>query len=145
MCSQKSRILQALAAAGLLLFGAASPAWAQFTVPWFTIDGGGGDAAGGSYALSGTIGQMDVRSMSGGSFTLAGGFWSGAVVPAPCPGDLNGGGQVGQADLGLLLASYGLCPGDPGYVPAAGKLAGDPCVTQADLGVLLSNYGLSCP
>lgn len=145
MYSQTTRILQTMAATGLLLLGAASPAWAQFAVPWFTIDGGGGDSIGGSYALSGTIGQMDVRTMNGGSFTLAGGFWSGVPAAVPCPGDLDGDGQVGQADLGLLLASYGLCPGDPGYVPAAGKLAGDPCVTQADLGVLLSNYGITCP
>jgi hypothetical protein len=51
---------------------------AQFAVDWFTIDGGGGASTGGVYAVSGTIGQPDAGVMSGGQFSLAGGFW-GAV------------------------------------------------------------------
>jgi hypothetical protein len=64
------------------------------------------------------------------------------VVPL---GDLNGDCMVDQSDLGILLAAYGACPGDPGYLAAAGALAGDPCVTQADLGLLLAAYGTVCP
>lgn len=61
------------------------------------------------------------------------------------PADLTSDGKIDQADLGLLLSTYGLCPGDPGYVPQAGNLGGDACVTQTDLGALLSVYGTSCP
>jgi hypothetical protein len=61
-----------------------------------------------------------------------------------CTGDLDGDGQRNQSDLGILLAAFGACPGDPNYNPAAGELAGDPCVTQADLGVLLSVFGVPC-
>lgn len=54
-----------------------STAQAQnFAIDWFTIDGGGGASSGGAYTLSGTIGQPDAGVMSGGNFTLQGGFWS---------------------------------------------------------------------
>lgn len=55
-------------------------------------------------------------------------------------GDINGDGKVDQQDLGLLLAAYGLCAGQPGYLPAA-DLDGDGCIGQGDLGILLANYG----
>ncbi|MBW7905422.1 MAG: VCBS repeat-containing protein [Phycisphaerae bacterium] len=54
----------------------------------------------------------------------------------PCPGDLNADGQVGQGDLGILLAAYGL-NGD-------GDLDGDGDTDQADLGILLAHYGELC-
>jgi len=50
---------------------------AQYSVDWFTIDGGGGTSTGGVYSVSGTIGQPDAGAlMSGGNFTLQGGFWA---------------------------------------------------------------------
>ncbi len=49
---------------------------AQYAIDWFTIDGGGGTSTGGVYSVSGTIGQPDAGTMSGGPFTLEGGFWS---------------------------------------------------------------------
>ncbi|RME90512.1 MAG: hypothetical protein D6766_13160 [Verrucomicrobia bacterium] len=53
------------------------PAFAQYTIDWHTIDGGGGTSTGGAYALSGTIGQPDAGPvMTGGNYTLTGGFWS---------------------------------------------------------------------
>ncbi len=63
---------------GLLLPGllAAAVASAQnYSVDWFTIDGGGGTSTGGVYTVSGTIGQPDAGTMSGGAYTLSGGFW----------------------------------------------------------------------
>jgi hypothetical protein len=44
-----------------------------------TIDGGGGSSSGGGYSLAGTIGQTHAGTLIGGSYTLNGGFWSGAV------------------------------------------------------------------
>jgi hypothetical protein len=58
----------------MLLF--ASPVAAQYAIPWHTIDGGGGTSTGGVYSLSGTIGQQDAGKMSGGNFSVTGGFWS---------------------------------------------------------------------
>jgi hypothetical protein len=56
----------------------ASAALAQpFTIPWFTVDGGGATfSTGGTFSLGGTIGQPDAgATLSGGNFTVAGGFW----------------------------------------------------------------------
>lgn len=59
-----------------------------------------------------------------------------------CTGDLDGDGATDQSDLGIVLAAYLTCPGDPFYSEPAGLLVPeDPCVTQADLGVLLAHYG----
>ncbi len=61
-------------------------AWAQtFSIPWSTVDGGGGTSTGGVYAVSGTIGQPDAGRMSGGQFTLEGGFW-GVIAVIQTPG-----------------------------------------------------------
>ena len=46
-----------------------------YSIDWQTIDGGGGSSTGGVYSVSGTIGQPDAGRMSGGPFTLDGGFW----------------------------------------------------------------------
>lgn len=46
-----------------------------FAIPWWTVDGGGGQSAGGSYALTGTLGQTDAGISSAGSYELSGGFW----------------------------------------------------------------------
>ena len=63
------------------------PAFAQYSIDWSTIDGGGGTSTGGAYSVSGTIGQPDAGTMSGGNYTLDGGFLSLAATiqtpPAP--------------------------------------------------------------
>jgi len=48
-----------------------------YEIAWYTIDGGGAqDLTGGSYTLSGTVGQFDAGSQSGGgTYALAGGYW----------------------------------------------------------------------
>jgi len=59
----------------------------NFSIDWFTIDGGGGTSAGGVYSISGTIGQPDAGHLTGGTFTLDGGFWglTAAVQSPPAP------------------------------------------------------------
>ncbi len=54
-----------------------------------------------------------------------------------CPEDLTGDGVIDQADLGELLAHYG--------VDAGGDIDGDGDTDQADLGALLGVYGQDCP
>jgi hypothetical protein len=42
------------------------------------VDGGGRTSMGGGYALTGVIGQSDAGVMTGGGYTLSGGFlWNG--------------------------------------------------------------------
>jgi hypothetical protein len=74
-------LLVALLPAG----AAAPPALAQdgapaapddaYTIPWYTVDGGGGVSSGGTYTLQGTAGQADAGTLFGGGYTLTGGFW----------------------------------------------------------------------
>jgi hypothetical protein len=67
------------------VFSAITAAAQNYAINWFTIDGGGGDAAGGGYSLRGTIGQPDAGAMSGTGFSIAGGFWSGIEQVAAMP------------------------------------------------------------
>jgi hypothetical protein len=60
-------------------------AQAQYSIDWHTIGGGGGTSTGGVYSVSGTLGQPDAGRMSGGSFTMEGGFWS-VVAAVQTPG-----------------------------------------------------------
>jgi hypothetical protein len=60
---------------GLLLpaIGFAQP----YSIDWYKIAGGGGTSTGSVYSVSGTIGQPDAGgAMSGGNFSVTGGFWS---------------------------------------------------------------------
>ena len=53
----------------------------QFSIDWFTIDGGGGTSTGSAYSVSGTLGQPDAgEAMSGGNLSVNGGFWSWIAV-----------------------------------------------------------------
>ena len=52
-----------------------------YDLSWYTIDGGGATfSTGGSYSLGGTIGQPDAGALSGGPYTLNGGFWGGTSI-----------------------------------------------------------------
>lgn len=56
-----------------------------FDLSWFTVDGGGATASqGGEFSLASTIGQPDAGSLSGGDFTLNGGFLG--PLPEPAQG-----------------------------------------------------------
>lgn len=57
---------------------------ADYSVSWFKIAGGGGTSTNGQFSLSGTIGQHDACGpMSGGNYSLTGGFWALFAVQAP--------------------------------------------------------------
>ena len=44
------------------------------------VAGGGGHSSGGSFSMSGTVGQPDASAaISGGAFELRGGYWMGAA------------------------------------------------------------------
>ena len=99
-------------------FVTAATLYAQdFDLSWYTIDGGGGESAGGDFELSGTIGQPDAgTAMTGADFELTGGFWaappasSGGCIREPawiCDGDVDGDGQVNPVDSGLVQAAFG--------------------------------------
>ncbi|HNS50306.1 MAG TPA: hypothetical protein PKO09_03905 [Anaerolineae bacterium] len=59
---------------------------AAYDLSWSTVDGGGGSlSTGGGYLLEGTAGQPDAGLLTGGIYSLAGGFWPGGAVAAPSP------------------------------------------------------------
>ena len=72
----------------LCLILAAIPALAAtqaLEITRYTVDGGGGFSKGGAYSLGGTLGQPDAGLLSGGVYTLAGGFWNEALPGTPQP------------------------------------------------------------
>jgi hypothetical protein len=48
----------------------------DYSISWYTFDGGGGISTGDTYTLMGTIGQPDAGSHSGTGYDLTGGFWA---------------------------------------------------------------------
>ena len=59
----------------LLTGGMAAAQSSGYDLSWWVV-AGGGTSSGGSYTLSGAIGQTNASSvMSGESYTLVGGFW----------------------------------------------------------------------
>lgn len=140
-----SRIDKLVAAAVMATFVAAANAQ-NFDLMWFTIDGGGGNSTGGLFEIDGTIGQADAgpnaAGMTGGSFTVVGGFWPGAATAAPCLGDLDGDGLIGLSDLALFLSNFGT---PSGATREQGDFDGDGDVDLTDLALLLSVFGTPCP
>ncbi len=123
---------------GLATAMAATAGAQTYSIDWFTIDGGGGTSTGGTYSLSGTIGQPDAGVMTGGSYSLTGGFWSIQAIDIPgfprlsitpagnnviiswTPGTL---GFVLQGNGSFSAASWADAPSgstNPITVPAAG-------------------------
>ncbi len=76
----KSAFFAVAGALLLLLVGIALAADMEFSIDWWTADGGGGGLAGGGYTLQGTIGQPEAGEAAGGSYTLSGGFWGGPLT-----------------------------------------------------------------
>ncbi len=61
----------------LALAALSLPAAAQYTLPRWTIDNGGGTSSGARFTLRGTIAQPDaVRLLGATRFQLSGGFWA---------------------------------------------------------------------
>lgn len=105
-------IVPALFGAALVALLSITIAFAQsggsYDLTWNTIDGGGGNSAGGTISLRGTIGQPDAGALAGGTITLAGGFWKGGLG-GPTSGVPEGEGPVAPA----VPLSFALYPNAP--------------------------------
>jgi hypothetical protein len=57
----------------------------SYSLDWFKVSGGGGASSNSPYTLHGTIGQHDASSvpMTGGNYSLTGGFWALYAVQTP--------------------------------------------------------------
>jgi len=70
---------------GLLILGTGSSQAQTYSLEGFVASGGGGTSIGGRFAISGTLGQPDAnpQALTGGPFSLLGGFWSLFAVQTP--------------------------------------------------------------
>jgi hypothetical protein len=136
--TKRHDILKGLAL--LLGLSATLVVWADFDLSWYTVDGGGQMwTSGGSFELSGTIGQPDAGVMTGGVYELAGGFWVGATLaPTACIGDLNCDGQIDFADINpfvTYLSNNATWQAEfAGCNPLNGDINGDGTYGQASFG-----------
>lgn len=108
--------------AGIAACGASDP----YSIDWFKSAGGGGTSTGGAYSVSGTIGQPDAGTMSGGPFTLTGGFWAlpVAVQSSNAPTLLIISGAPGFATISWT-------PATPGFVLQVSDTLTPPAWTNA--------------
>ncbi len=88
--------------------------------------------------LRGTTGLPDAGVLSGGDFTLRGGFWQTVGVDCSnCPTDVDGNGETEAFDLANLLGKWGP------VTPASACLDadGNGFIEAFDLAVLLGAWG----
>lgn len=81
-----------------------------YTVQWSTGDNGGATtpSSGGVYTVAGTFGQADAGpqtqlKMTGGGYSVIGGFWGVAVR---CPGDFNDDGFLTFEDFDAFVSAF---------------------------------------
>jgi hypothetical protein len=73
-----------------ILLCLAPAAHAQLQLDWYTIDGGGGTSSGGGITVTGTIGQHDAATTTGGGIECAGGFWTAFAGGTACYPNCDG-------------------------------------------------------
>lgn len=118
-----------------------------YDLTWYTIDGGGhifsNDAG---YDLGGTIGQPDSGPesgpLTGGSYSLVGGFWPAAAAVCACPGDMNGDTKKNGKDVQMFVNCYVW-----GNGCSCADVDGSGGVTPADLNAFIADLlaGATCP
>lgn len=135
----------ALSITALLSLGQTKLLGGGYTIDWHTLDGGGiSNSTGGTFQLSGTIGQPDAATqppLTGGSWSVLGGFWSVTEV-CTCLGDLNGDGAKNGEDIQKFLSC--LVSGDACSCADVDQLGG---VSVNDVSVFVSDLlsGATCP
>jgi len=79
---KRATVFLALTALLLLVSVARAQSGNDYDLSWWTVDGGGtASSTGSGYTLGGTAGQPDVGApLTGGGYTLIGGFWRGGVA-----------------------------------------------------------------
>ena len=139
--SRRRRLTAAASLAIALLLGGAPAALAQsggpYDLSWHNI-GPGGSASGGPYSLDASIGQPDAATMSGGSYTLTGGFLPGGSTCA-LAGDLNGDGQVTVLDIQMIAAAWPQATASFPY-----DQSGDGDLDIQDVTLVTAQFGSAC-
>jgi hypothetical protein len=76
---KRTAIFLAVAILFLLASVALADSGGDYDIPWWTVNGGG-RLSGGRYILQGAAGQPEAGVLTGGNYTMAGGFWPGAAA-----------------------------------------------------------------
>lgn len=136
--AHKTLLPVSLAVLALVL--AFSSASAQpFTIDWASIDGGGGTSFGGAYSLTASIGQPDAGTpLSGGIYTLTGGFLAGVGAVPSCLADFNRSGGATIQDVFDFLAAW--FDGNP-----AADVNTSGSVSLQDIFDFLTAWFIGCP
>lgn len=91
---------------------AGSVSGGDYTIDWWTVDGGGGTSSGESYSVSGTIGQPDAGpAIAGAGHVVSGGFW-----PVPIPVSTPGAPRLSITRTGPDHVTLSWSTGEPGWV-----------------------------
>jgi len=84
----RTAVFPLVSAVGLWLMPLAAQAQ-SYSIDWYKIAGGGGTSTGAVYQVSGTTGQHDAGGpMTGGGYSLTGGFWA-LISVVQTPGTPN--------------------------------------------------------
>lgn len=90
---------------GSFLFVGGAALGQSYTIPWSTVDAGGGRVVSANgYALEGTIGQFDVGVSISGPIHGEWGFWPG--VQRRCRADFDNDGSVTSQDFFTFLTAF---------------------------------------
>ena len=122
---------------------AANAALGDYAIDWYSMDGGGGSSSGDVFEVRGTAGQTDASTvLTGGDYTLTGGFWVGAPEVTVLVGDLNCDGAVDFGDINpfaLLLSSPNAWSFSyPGCPAANGDINDDGSVNFGDINAFVN-------
>lgn len=128
-----------------------SAVFAQGSIDWHVVCGGGGESAVLDFTLSGSIGQVDAGDvLEVGDYALSGGFWLGGVTPH-CPADLDDGSGNGIPDDGVDVNDllYFLAAFEEGSLAAdldngSGTAVPDASVDINDLLFFLARFEAGC-
>jgi uncharacterized repeat protein (TIGR01451 family) len=147
----KARTMKHSLMALALLLAARAASAQPYELSWWTVDGGGTtNATGGTYTLSGTVGQPDAGGpYAGAPYTLHSGFW--ALVA--------GGGGGPQADLSVTKTdgastavpgqalTYTIVAGNAGPSPVTNATVADtpPAALTGVTWTCAASAGSSCP
>jgi hypothetical protein len=138
-CEYSSWLVKACLALLVWAASAAAQSGGGHDLSWNVIAGGGSKSRDGTglYSLRGTVGQPTAGVMTGGVYTITGGFWA---IPPQRPADVDGDGAVDVSDLLWLVYSFGTLEGDPGF-NADCDFNDDGSVDVSDLLILVKNFG----
>ncbi len=135
-------LMLVLAAFLLPLLVPSQQAMGQIVLDAVRVNGGGGIASGGNFAVVCSVGEASAGPvMSGGQYSFTPGFINNGTVlpPAICQADFNRDGIVNADDLSDYVSGYFSAPPDPSC-----DTNGDGTVTSDDLSDFVTAFFSGC-